>query len=190
MIAPESDTDLLAREKRAGFAAAVALYPGCVASRRTWSNTGVYQPVAPLLILIGDKDDWTPAEPCRKLTEAAQQAGYPVTIKIYPGAYHSFDSYSPCATSPRASTSMRQVAAGRRRVATRRPGPTASAKSSPSSAAICGSALPPARPRSPARQRAIRRMIGEVLPAFGSGDTVTASRSLAAAVAASVVERA
>jgi dienelactone hydrolase len=29
---------------------------------------------APLLILIGDKDDWTPAEPCRKLTEAAQQA--------------------------------------------------------------------------------------------------------------------
>jgi len=95
MIAPESDTDLLAREKRAGFAAAVALYPGCVASRRTWSTTGLYQPVAPLLILIGDKDDWTPAEPCRKLTDAAQQAGYPVTIKIYPGAYHSFDSYSP-----------------------------------------------------------------------------------------------
>jgi hypothetical protein len=33
-------------------------------------------------------------------------------------------------------------------------------------------------------------MIGEVLPAFGSADTVTASRSLAAAVSASVVERA
>src|SRR3989449_8650731 len=63
MIAPESDTDLLAREKRAGFAAAVALYPGCVASRRTWSSAGAYRPVAPLLILIGDKDDWTPAEP-------------------------------------------------------------------------------------------------------------------------------
>ena len=95
MIAPESDGDLLAKERRAGFAAGVALYPGCVATRRTWSNTGVYQPVAPLLILIGDKDDWTPAEPCRRLTEAAQQAGYPVTIKIYPGAYHSFDSNAP-----------------------------------------------------------------------------------------------
>jgi dienelactone hydrolase len=95
MIAPESDTDRLAKEKRGGFAAAVALYPGCMASRRTWSNTGVYRPLAPLLILIGDKDDWTPAEPCRKLTEAAQQAGYPMTIKIYPGAYHSFDSYAP-----------------------------------------------------------------------------------------------
>jgi dienelactone hydrolase len=95
MIAPESDTDLLAKERRAGFAAAVALYPGCVASRRTWSNAGVYLPVAPLLILIGDKDDWTPVEPCRRLTEAAQRAGYPVTIKIYPGAYHSFDSGYP-----------------------------------------------------------------------------------------------
>ena len=95
MIAPESDAELLARERRGGFAAAVALYPGCVASRRTWSASGVYRPVAPLLILIGDKDDWTPAEPCRKLTEAAQQAGYPMTIKIYPGAYHSFDSRNP-----------------------------------------------------------------------------------------------
>ncbi len=95
MVAPESDGDLLARERRAGFAAAVALYPGCVASRRTWTNQGVYQPVAPLLILIGEKDDWTPAEPCRKLTEAARQAGYPVTIKVYPGAHHSFDSFAP-----------------------------------------------------------------------------------------------
>ena len=95
MIAPDGDTDLLAKERRGGFAAAVALYPGCVASRRTWSNAGVYRPVAPLLILIGDKDDWTPAEPCRRLAEAAQQAGYPVTVKIYPGAYHSFDSYNP-----------------------------------------------------------------------------------------------
>jgi dienelactone hydrolase len=95
MIAPESDADLLATERRAGFAAAVALYPGCVASRRTWRNPGVYRPVAPLLILIGEKDDWTPAEPCRRLTEAARQAGYPVTIKIYPGAYHAFDSHYP-----------------------------------------------------------------------------------------------
>ena len=95
MIVPEGDADLLAKERRAGFAAAVALYPGCVASRRTWSNPGVYRPVAPLLILIGEEDDWTPAEPCRRLAEAAQQAGDPVTIKIYPGAHHSFDSRYP-----------------------------------------------------------------------------------------------
>lgn len=56
---------------------------------------GVYKPIAPLLILIGEDDDWTPAEPCRKLTEAAQQAGYPVAIKVYPEAHHSFDNNNP-----------------------------------------------------------------------------------------------
>ena len=95
MIAPESDADVLASERRGGFAAAVALYPGCVASRRTWSGTGPYRPVAPLLILIGDKDDWTPAEPCRRLTDAAQQAGYPVTIKVYPGVAARVSANAP-----------------------------------------------------------------------------------------------
>jgi dienelactone hydrolase len=108
VVAPGSDRDLLAKEKRAGFAAAVALYPGCEgplgpwrASRQTGVSgpvaeyTGVYRAVTPLLILIGEKDDWTPAETCRKLTEVSQAAGYPVTIKIYPGAHHSFDSDRP-----------------------------------------------------------------------------------------------
>jgi dienelactone hydrolase len=107
MAAPESDNEPFARDKRDGFAAAVALYPGCAgrlgswravrqaASETTINYFGVYQPVAPLLILIGEADDWTPAEPCRQLTEAAQKAGYPVTIKIYLGAHHSFDGSSP-----------------------------------------------------------------------------------------------
>jgi dienelactone hydrolase len=97
MVAPESNKDLLAREKREGFAAAVALYPGCATRLGRWHAdlSGVYQPVAPLLILVGENDDWTPAEPCQKLAEAAQKAGYPVTIKVYPGAHHSFDSNNP-----------------------------------------------------------------------------------------------
>jgi dienelactone hydrolase len=90
MAAPENDQSPQARERLAGFGAAVALYPGCAAL----TGRG-YRPVAPLLILIGEKDDWTPAEPCRALTEAAQQAGHPVTLKVYPGAYHSFDSHNP-----------------------------------------------------------------------------------------------
>jgi len=90
MIAPASDTAPLAEEKRAGFAAAVALYPACALK-----TSGVYKPIAPLLILIGEKDDWTPAEPCRTLTEAARAAGHPVAIKTYPGAHHSFDGSNP-----------------------------------------------------------------------------------------------
>jgi dienelactone hydrolase len=97
MVAPESNKDFLAREKRGGFAAAVALYPGCAVRLGRWHAdlSGVYQPVAPLLILIGENDDWTPAESCRKLAEAAQKVGYPVTIKVYPGAHHGFDSDNP-----------------------------------------------------------------------------------------------
>lgn len=107
-VAPPSPSAPLAAERQPGFAAAIALYPGCAGRYGTWQVTrqfgnrgpatgysGVYQPVAPLLILIGEKDDWTPAEPCERLAAAAQAAGYPVSIKVYPGAYHSFDSPAP-----------------------------------------------------------------------------------------------
>jgi dienelactone hydrolase len=96
MEAPEIG-DPLARDKRRGFAAAVALYPRCrLRGGALWGDgAGVYRPIAPLLILIGEKDDWTPAADCRQLAEVAQRAGQPVTITIYPGAHHSFDSDRP-----------------------------------------------------------------------------------------------
>jgi dienelactone hydrolase len=90
------------------FAAAVALYPSCGLSLGGWTverskepgrpitaYSGALKPLAPLLILIGELDDWTPPEPCRRLAAAAQSAGYPVEIKVYPGAHHSFDSILP-----------------------------------------------------------------------------------------------
>ena len=107
MFVPVDADNPLAQAKRNGFAAAVALYPGCTARYGAWSTananapgagvryTGVYQPIAPLLILAGEKDDWTPAEPCRHLAEGSRAAGCPVDIKIYPGAHHSFDNDRP-----------------------------------------------------------------------------------------------
>jgi dienelactone hydrolase len=97
MSPPGRDTEALARERKDGFAAAVALYPGCATTSggRRLGAPAAYRPVAPVLILIGERDDWTPAEACRQLADAARQAGYPVTIKIYPGAHHSFDSHNP-----------------------------------------------------------------------------------------------
>jgi dienelactone hydrolase len=97
IAAPEQGWDRLAREKRAGFAAAVALYPGCAIPLGGWrpNGTGTYRPVAPLLILIGEKDDWTPAPPCVKLAASAQATEHPVAITVYPGAHHSFDSDRP-----------------------------------------------------------------------------------------------
>lgn len=102
------DTPPNAARSDPGFAAAIALYPNCARSFGHWSverktergkpittYSGAFKPLAPLLILIGERDDWTPAEPCRQLAEAARSAGYPVTIKVYPGAHHSFDSIAP-----------------------------------------------------------------------------------------------
>lgn len=85
------------RDGRAGFAAAVALYPGCGASYGGWrgNGTGTYRPAAPLLILIGEKDDWTPAPICVKLAASTRGTAHPVTIRVYPGAHHSFDSDRP-----------------------------------------------------------------------------------------------
>ena len=50
---------------------------------------------APLLVLAGELDDWTPAAPCAQLVERARAASHPATIKVYPGAHHSFDSDRP-----------------------------------------------------------------------------------------------
>jgi len=74
-----------------GFAAGIAFYPECTAG--AW--VADYHAAAPLLILAGELDDWTPSAPCQRLAEWAQRQGQPVGIKIYPGALHSFDSYAP-----------------------------------------------------------------------------------------------
>jgi len=71
-----------------GFRAAVAFYPGC---RALSQATPPYQPYAPLLILIGEADEWTLAAQCGQMTETARSNGAPMEIVTYPGAHHSFD---------------------------------------------------------------------------------------------------
>ncbi len=88
-----SNSSVLSQRTRPGFNAGVALYPGCAIGNPRF-NTG-YKPVAPLLILVGELDDWTPAQPCRELAAAADRASGKVTLKVYPGAHHSFDNSTP-----------------------------------------------------------------------------------------------
>lgn len=63
----------------------VAFYPGCA----TEARDAAWQPSAPLMILVGEADDWTPAAPCHDL--AARFPGR-ITLVTYPGAYHDFDA--------------------------------------------------------------------------------------------------
>ena len=67
----------------------IAYYPSCSgALARTFYG--------PVLILIGDKDDWTPAAPCESL-HSIQEQREPgrVRLTVYSGATHSFDFNSP-----------------------------------------------------------------------------------------------
>jgi len=74
--------------RRARFRAAVAYYPGCAALARADKP---YRPYAPLLVLAGEADDWTPAEHCTALAAAARAQGAEVDIEVYAGAHHGFD---------------------------------------------------------------------------------------------------
>ncbi|TGT71529.1 dienelactone hydrolase family protein [bacterium M00.F.Ca.ET.159.01.1.1] len=67
------------------FRAAVAFYPGCTAI----ADKGGWATRVPLLIVMGDADDWTPAAPCKTLADANHDK---VKLILYPGAYHDFDN--------------------------------------------------------------------------------------------------
>ncbi|WP_020174626.1 dienelactone hydrolase family protein [Methyloferula stellata] len=69
------------------FARAIAFYPGC----RVPLENGRWHARLPLLILMGEADDWTPVAPCKTLAEEAAAQGEKVQIKTYPDAYHDFD---------------------------------------------------------------------------------------------------
>lgn len=72
--------------------AAVAFYPGCSKVNRMSS----YAISAPLLLMIGELDDWTPAPACLQLRKRLRDAagGQPMELIIYPGSYHGFDGTS------------------------------------------------------------------------------------------------
>jgi dienelactone hydrolase len=85
------DNIYLDRLSSAPFKAAIAFYPGC--------DTRLLRVNAPLLILMGEDDDWTLASRCKDMVSQSEQwGGKPadgVTLQVYPGAHHGFDSLVP-----------------------------------------------------------------------------------------------
>ena len=71
------------------FRAAVAFYPGCTTRAKKPER---FHPYAPLFILIGESDDWTPAAPCEALAATVAARGEPIRIQTFPGTYHDFDT--------------------------------------------------------------------------------------------------
>jgi dienelactone hydrolase len=74
------------------FARVVAFYPGCKALLDgAHVPGGTWHTRVPLLVLIGEADDWTCARHCKQLIDGAKDSGDRVSIVAYPCAYHSFD---------------------------------------------------------------------------------------------------
>ena len=71
------------------FAEAIAFYPGC----SPFAKDNAPQKISSALtILMGDADDWTPAAPCTVFAARLKNNEQPVSITLYPGAYHDFDN--------------------------------------------------------------------------------------------------
>ena len=71
------------------FAAHLAFYPPCFINPENLSFTK-----APIHILIGEADNWTPAKPCVNLVEKLSDKTN-ISITTYPNAHHGFDSQEP-----------------------------------------------------------------------------------------------
>src|SRR4051794_12600551 len=74
------------------FRAAVAFYPPCLAFKDNMT--------VPVLVLVGERDDWTLAKECRNMVEGRDDYGIsrhsgdgvPIRLIVYPDAWHAFDA--------------------------------------------------------------------------------------------------
>lgn len=74
------------------FRAAIAFYPRCLGFKGDMTVS--------TLILIGELDDWTPADECRNMVDGRddwgisrrKSEGAPIRLIVYLGAYHAFDA--------------------------------------------------------------------------------------------------
>jgi len=77
--------------KSTPFTGVIAFYPPCFALMQRVN--------APLLILIGEVDDWTAASACRNMLRSTEQwerlAAAKITLKVYLDAHHGFDLRGP-----------------------------------------------------------------------------------------------
>jgi len=84
MVAPESTRISVRRRSARALPPAVALYPGCVASRRTWTHTGVVPPVARCWICDRRHGLRDAGGACRS-DRAADTGRRPVDVRSNPG---------------------------------------------------------------------------------------------------------
>jgi dienelactone hydrolase len=72
------------------FAAHIPFYPSCDINFVSARLDG-----SPILMLLGGKDNYTPAAPCLVYADELRDKGLQVSVMVYPNAYHAFDRDIP-----------------------------------------------------------------------------------------------
>ena len=71
------------------FAAHLSIYPPCIAQPENPKFTQ-----SPMHILIGELDDWVPAQACEEFVQDAETVGSVIGLTIFKNSHHSFDRQS------------------------------------------------------------------------------------------------
>ncbi|MDP2033943.1 MAG: dienelactone hydrolase family protein [Polaromonas sp.] len=85
------------------WAGSIPVYPGC---NLRYKNPTL-KITSPVLYLLAEKDDMTPAQPCVEEVQLLAAEGNPVQYKVYPGTYHVFDRINQAYKSNREGTYAR-----------------------------------------------------------------------------------
>jgi len=78
------------------FVAHLSFYPPCIVEPLNLNFTS-----SPIHILIGELDNWTPADKCLELVNKLYNSGADVNITVYDNSYHSFDIESEPIIDPK-----------------------------------------------------------------------------------------
>ncbi|WP_423601836.1 dienelactone hydrolase family protein [Sphingomonas sp. MS122] len=76
--------------RRIGFAAGVALYPGCGLKKR-FEKDG-YRPYHPVRMFMGSADEEVSPKLCQTLVERSKAAGNDIDLRMFEGATHGYDT--------------------------------------------------------------------------------------------------
>jgi len=72
------------------FAAHISFYPSCDINFVSAHLDG-----SPILMLLGGKDNYTPAPPCLAFADELRDKAVQISVVVYPNAYHAFDRDMP-----------------------------------------------------------------------------------------------
>jgi len=72
------------------FAAHLSYYPPCIVEPNTLDFSD-----SPIHLLVGELDDWVPADACVDLALKMKDKGADIEVTVYEGSHHSFDRVHP-----------------------------------------------------------------------------------------------